>query len=119
MAKDAKPKKPATPKQPANGEGKQLPSVASHPRAGAQIARAKSTGGLSGFALATFLSWRAHVPVPDLLLRAIAAGTVTYVAAWAAAVAVWRHLVLAELRAVRARLAAERAAAAIPREGAS
>jgi len=110
------PKQTAT---PAAQDAKPLPSVASHPRAGAQVARAKSAGGLAGFALAALLSWRAHVPMPDLLLRAIVAGTVTYVVAWAAAVAVWRHLVLAELRAVRVRLAAERAAAAIPREPAA
>jgi hypothetical protein len=124
MAKDAKEKKPKEKKAAKSapstgGDGKQLPSVASHPRAGAQVARAKSAGGLAGFGLAAFLSWRAHVPMPDLLLRAIAAGIVTYVAAWAAAVAVWRHLVLAELRAVRAHLAAERAATAIPREPAA
>lgn len=116
MAKDTKQKQP---KQPAGADAKRLPSVASHPRAGAQVARAKSIGGLAGFGLAAFVSWRAHVPMPDLLLRAIVAGTATYVVAWAAAVAVWRHLVLAELRAVRVRLAAERAATAIPREPAA
>lgn len=106
-------------KQAPAAETATLPSVANHPRAGAQVARAKSAGGLAGFLLAALLSWRAHVPTADLLLRAIAAGILTYMAAWAAAVAIWRHLVVAELRAVRARLAAERAAAAIPREPAA
>ena len=99
------------------GAGPSLPSIAQHPRAGAQVARAKAWGGLVGFLLVAFLSWRAGVPTPDVLLRAILGGVVAYVATWACAVAVWRHLVIAELRAVRtqraadaARLAAQRAA---------
>jgi len=87
-----------------------LPSVANHPRAGAQIARAKAWGGLGGFLLVGFLSWRAGVPAADALLRAIAGGVVVYLAAWACAVTIWRHLVIAELRAVRA-LQAQRAQA--------
>lgn len=79
-----------------------LPSVANHPRAGVQIARAKSWGGLGGFLLAAVLSWRAGVPAADVLLRALMAGVVGYLGAWACAVVVWRHLVVAELRAVRA-----------------
>jgi len=85
-----------------------LPSVANHPRAGAQIARAKAWGGLAGFVLVALLSLRAGVPTGDALLRALLGGIAAYVAAWACAVAVWRHLVIAELRAVRA-LAAKRA----------
>jgi hypothetical protein len=85
-----------------------LPSVANHPRAGAQVARAKAWGGLGGFALVALLSWRAGVPPADALLRALAGGVAAYLGAWACAVAVWRHLVIAELRAVRA-LRAQRA----------
>ncbi len=85
-----------------------LPSVANHPRAGAQVARAKAWGGLAGFALVAVLSLRAGVPTAEALLRAILGGIAAYVATWACAVAVWRHLVIAELRAVRA-LAAKRA----------
>jgi hypothetical protein len=119
MAKDAKSKqkKPAAGKAAA-GDAK-LPSVANHPRAGAQVARAKAWGGLAGFALVALLSWRAGAPVADALLRALAGGVVGYVAAWAAAVLVWRHLVVAELRAVRSHRAAEaarRAAAAAQRD---
>jgi hypothetical protein len=97
-------KKPAT-----RSEGAALPSIANHPRAGAQIARAKAWGGLGGFALVAVLSLRAGVPTADALLRAIAGGIAAYVAAWACAVAVWRHLVIAELRAVRSHRAAEAA----------
>jgi len=105
-------------KKPAKGKAAAaaMPSVANHPRAGAQVARAKAWGGLGGFLLVGLLSMRAGVPTADALLRALLAGVVGYVAAWAAAVLVWRHLVVAELRAVRrhraAEVAARRAAAA-------
>jgi hypothetical protein len=106
MAKrDAKDAKKGA-KSAAGGTGDDaLPSVANHPRAGAQVARMKAWGGLGGFALVALLSWRAGVPTPDALLRAIAGGVVAYLAAWACAIVVWRHLVIAELRAVRARAA--------------
>jgi hypothetical protein len=87
-----------------------MPSVANHPRAGAQVARAKAWGGLGGFLLVALLSWRAGAPMADTLLRALAAGVVGYVATWAGAILVWRHLVVAELRAVRSHRAAEAAA---------
>jgi hypothetical protein len=111
----AKPKGKRPQSKPA---GEPLPSVAAHPRAGGQVARAKAWGGLGGFALTAYLSYRAGVPIPSLLLRAIAGGAVGYVVLWAGAVTVWRHLVIAELRAVRRARAAEaerRAAAAQPK----
>lgn len=95
--------------------GPVLPSVANHPRAGAQVARVKAWAGLGVFALVALLSWRADVPFEDLALRALAGGIVAYLVAWAAAVSIWRHLVVTELRVVREqreREAAERAAAA-------
>lgn len=92
--------------------GTTLPSVANHPRAGAQIARAKAWGGLGGFVLTAVLSWRAGVPTADVLLRALLFGVAGYVGVWACAVVVWRHLVIAELRAVRAYHAARAARAA-------
>ena len=75
------------------------PSVAAHPRASYQVRRAKGWGGLAGFALAGYLSYKTGVPAFDVGLRAIVAGIVGYMLAWACAVTVWRHLVLAELRA--------------------
>ncbi|HEX4804633.1 MAG TPA: hypothetical protein VFU94_01925 [Conexibacter sp.] len=108
MAKNnAKAKQAAAKRRPGAGDAT-LPSVASHPRAGAQVARAKAWGGLAGFLLVALLSWRAGAPVADALLRALGGGIAGYVASWAAAVLVWRHLVVAELRAVRA-LHAQRA----------
>jgi hypothetical protein len=75
------------------------PSVAAHPRASYQVRRMKGWGGIAGFAIAAYLSYKAGVPTVDLGLRALIAGIVGYMLAWACAVTVWRHLVLAELRA--------------------
>ena len=99
---DKKAKQPKKKKAAAGGGDASLPSIANHPRALAQVARAKSWGGLAGFALGAYLSYSAGIPVPDVLFRSILGGLAGYVLAWAAAVAVWRHLVIAELRAVRA-----------------
>jgi hypothetical protein len=85
------------------------PSVAAHPRASHQVRRAKGWGGVAGFGIAAYLSHKAGVPMVDLGLRAIIAGMVGYMLAWACAVTVWRQLVLAELRS-----AAERASGANP-----
>jgi hypothetical protein len=74
------------------------PSIATHPRAGAQVRRAKGLGGLGGFAIAGLLSLQAGVPTFDVGLRALVAGVTGYMLAWACSVTVWRHLVLAELR---------------------
>ncbi|HYB27470.1 MAG TPA: hypothetical protein VEF89_12695 [Solirubrobacteraceae bacterium] len=75
------------------------PSVAAHPRASYQVRRAKGWGGIAGFALAGYLSYKAGVPTFDLALRALIAGIVGYMLAWACAVTVWRQLLVAELRA--------------------
>lgn len=90
--------------------GPVLPSVANHPRAGDQVKQAKAWGGLLGFALVALISWRAEVPVEELLLRALAGGIVAYLVVWACAVAVWRQLVVTELRVVREQRAEEEAA---------
>jgi hypothetical protein len=83
-----------------SGAGSSLgPSIAAHPRASYQVRRAKGWGGLAGFAIAGYLSYKAGVPMFDLGARAIVAGLAGYMLAWFCAVTVWRHLVLAELRA--------------------
>jgi hypothetical protein len=117
----AKPKKGGAKGGAPAPAGEPLPSVAAHPRAGGQIARAKAWGGLGGFALTAYLSYGAGVPIPELLLRAIAGGIVGWLVLWGVAVTVWRHLVIAELRAVRVARAAEaeRRAAAQARQPAS
>ena len=75
------------------------PSVANHPRARYQVRRAKGWGGIAGFAIAGYMSYKAGVPTFDVGVRALVAGIVGYMLAWKCAVTVWRHLVLAELRA--------------------
>jgi len=81
------------------GDAAAGPSVAAHPRASYQIRRAKGWGGLIGFGAAAYVSYKAGVPTFDLGMRALIAGIVGYMLAWACAVTVWRQLVLAELRA--------------------
>jgi hypothetical protein len=73
------------------------PNVAAHPRARRAVARAKGWGGLVGFVLGGYLS----LPTNTLAtagLRALIAGVVCYVAAWAGAVFIWRRLVILELK---------------------
>ena len=84
---------------PAGAPTRVAPSVAGHPRAGAQVRRAKGWGGLASFLIAGYLSMQAGIPTYDVGLRALVAGAVGYLLAWACSVTVWRHLVLAELRA--------------------
>ena len=100
-AKDAEKKGKKDKKGKADATGG--PSVATHPRASYQVRRAKGWGGIGGFAIAAYLSYKAGVPTFDLGLRAIIAGMVGYILAWACAVTVWRQLVLAELRAAAER----------------
>lgn len=73
------------------------PSVAAHPRAARQVARAKGWGGLVGFAVGGYLSLPTNTLV-DAGLRALVAGTVCYLAAWTAALFVWRRLVVIEIK---------------------
>jgi hypothetical protein len=80
-------------------------SVANHPRARASVRRVKGWGGLIAFGIAAYLSFQAGVPAADAGLRALGAGVIGYVVAWACAVAVWRHLVVAEMRAAYERAA--------------
>lgn len=89
-------------------------SVAAHPRAGAQVRRAKGFGGLAGFVIAAYVSIRAGVPADQVGLRAIVAGAAGYLLAWGCSVTIWRQLVLAELRLAAEQAAAQRAAAQEP-----
>jgi hypothetical protein len=91
----------------ANRAGSEGISVAGHPRAAAAVKRAKGIGGLGGFALAAYFSYRAHVPVEQVALRALAVGIAGYMLAWACSVTVWRQLVLAEFHAAVDRRAPE------------
>ena len=74
-------------------------SVAGHPRAAAQVRRAKGFGGVTFFLITAYFSHKAQVPPDQVALRALIAGIGGYMLAWMCAVTVWRQLVLAELRA--------------------
>lgn len=100
----AKPKKEKKGKEKGKGEkkgsaeaGAEGPSVAAHPRAARAVASAKGWGGLIGFALGGYFSLPTHT-LADAGLRALVAGVVCYVAAWAGAVFVWRRLVILEIK---------------------
>lgn len=86
--------------------------VSSHPRAQAQIRRWKGRGGMAGFALMAWLSWRSGTDFVHLGLRAILGGLATYMAVWAASVYIWRQIAVAEIRQ-QARVLAERKFAAL------
>lgn len=73
------------------------PNVAAHPRAARGIARAKSWGGLIGFALGGYLALPTNT-LAGAAMRALIAGVVCYVAVWAGAVFVWRRLVMLEIK---------------------
>lgn len=95
--KGANKKKDKKKDKPEAGAAADKPSVAAHPKAARSVARAKGWGGLAGFLIAGYMS----LPTSTLAeagLRALVAGSVCYVAAWAGAVFVWRRLVMVELR---------------------
>jgi hypothetical protein len=106
MATDTATETPET--SEADGKG---PSVAAHPHATRSVARAKSWGGLAGFVLGGYLS----LPTNTLAaagLRALVAGIVCYLAAWAGAVFLWRRLVMLEIKGREQQIAAAQAASA-------
>ncbi|MGO9760016.1 MAG: hypothetical protein ACLP1Q_01990 [Solirubrobacteraceae bacterium] len=95
----------------ADASGANGPSIAAHPRAARAVARAKGWGGLIGFMLAGYLA----LPTNTLAgagLRALVAGIVCYLAAWAGAVFLWRRLVVLEIKGREAQIAAAHAARA-------
>jgi hypothetical protein len=92
--------------------------VSAHPRAQVQIRRWKGMGGLAGFGLMAFLSWRSGTDFVHLGLRALLGGAIAYVAVWAASVYIWRQIALAEVRE-QARILAQRKFAALDKAGQS
>ena len=92
--------------------------VSAHPRAQRQIRRWKGMGGLAGFGLMAWLSWRSGTDFVHLGLRALLGGMVAYVAVWAASVYIWRQIAIAEVRH-QAQVLAERKFAALDEAGRS
>ncbi|HEY3970639.1 MAG TPA: hypothetical protein VGL79_04495 [Solirubrobacteraceae bacterium] len=107
--KDAKGKKGKSEKA-ASAEDSGSPSVAAHPRAARAVAQAKGWGGLAGFFIAGYLSLPTGT-LAEAALRALIAGSVCYVAAWAGAVFVWRRLVILEIKGREQTLLADAQAA--------
>jgi hypothetical protein len=97
--KDGKDKKAKKGDEDADGSDLDAngPNIAAHPRAVRAVARTKSWGGLVGFVLGGYLSLPTNT-VAVAGLRALIAGLVCYVAAWAGAVFVWKRLVILELK---------------------
>jgi hypothetical protein len=90
-------------KGPAAEPGGVVITIGAHPRARRSVRRMRALGGLFGFFVALFLSLRAGVPEWDATARALIAGIVVHLAAWAVSVAVWKQLMLAELQQVHDR----------------
>ena len=82
-------------------------TLSRHPRARAQIRRARAGAALAAMFLVIFMSMRAGVPAGDAWLRGLLGGVAAYMVAWAVAVNVWRHLALAEVEDARRRMLAE------------
>ncbi|MGO9322888.1 MAG: PilZ domain-containing protein [Solirubrobacteraceae bacterium] len=100
-------------------DGADGPSVATHPRAARQVARAKGWAGLAGFLVGGYMSLPTNT-LTAVVIRALVAGTVCYLAAWACALFVWRQLVMFEYTVVRRRGGKQpRQSASIPRQDAA
>lgn len=97
---EATPRSARRASRPAPAAGRQV-SVAQHPRIAARVRAAKAWGALGAFALVALASSRAGAESFDVLLRALGAGVVGWVVAWAAAVGIGRSLVRAEVEAHR------------------
>jgi hypothetical protein len=110
----AKKKKQQTDDQPTTitPAGAEDVKLTAHPHAQMQIRRWKGIGGLVGFTLMAWLSWRSGTDFVHLGLRALLGGVAAYVAVWTASVYIWRQIALAEVRQ-QARVLAERKFAAM------
>jgi hypothetical protein len=109
------PKKGAKDTDDAEADAAGGPSVAAHPRAARAVASAKGWGGLAGFVLGGYLSLPTNT-IAAAGLRALLAGIVCYLAAWAGAVFLWRRLVMLELKGREHQLHAAAHAAGARRE---
>jgi hypothetical protein len=119
-------KKPKKAKKTKKGDApSDVVTVAHHPRAKASIRRTRARTALFAFVLVLFLSYQGGVPGQEAVLRALLAGIVGNLLAWACALALWRQIVVQEVRTIeeerreRARARAEERAAAEAAEAAA
>jgi hypothetical protein len=84
-------------------------SLREHPRAAGGIRRLKAWGGLIAFAVTGYASHASGMSFAAAGTRALAAGVVGYLLAWALAIAFWRALVRAETKTAIERIRARRA----------
>jgi uncharacterized membrane protein YccC len=85
-----------------------LVGLSAHPRVAASIRRAKSAGGLVGFALVLAFSQKNAAPFATSCFRAVVGGVIGYLVAWSVSVVVWRHVLKARTRAAIARATGRR-----------
>jgi predicted lipid-binding transport protein (Tim44 family) len=124
----AKPKKDK-PKKDKKGKGRETkggsedadgtgPSVAAHPRAARSVEHAKAWGALVGFLLGGYLSLPTHT-LAGAGLRALIAGVVLFLAAWAGSLFFWRRMVMLEISSREQQLVAALDAAHAKRQAAA
>jgi len=78
-------------------------SVATDPRSRGAVRRIRSGCGLLAFAVAGLGAWRSGLPPEAAAIRALVAGTLSWLVAWWAAVTAYRQLIRARIRAAIAR----------------
>lgn len=83
------------------------PRLSQYPKAQQQINNAKAWGGLVMFLLLGFVSMQQGLPAFTVGVRALVAGMIGYIVAWAIALIVWRQVAINEVESLRARLLAE------------
>lgn len=107
MAKDKKKKKDDAEAAPEGAApARRALRLADHPRAIGQIRTVRSWAALLAFMAVLLYSQHAGVALESTLSRALTAGLVGYVAAWAIMVMVWRQLAQAEIETARRRIVA-------------
>lgn len=110
MAKDKKKKdKDADPEAPDAAEGtpaKRALRLADHPRAIGQIRTVRSWCALLAFLAVGLYSQHSGVTLESTLTRALEAGLIGYLVAWAGMVMIWRQLAQAEIETARRKIVA-------------
>jgi uncharacterized membrane protein YccC len=91
------------------------PRISHYPKAQRQIDNAKAWGGLGLFLLIGFVSMQQGLPAFTIGFRALVAGMIGYVVAWAIALVVWRQVAINEVESLRARMIADNEAEAAER----